>query len=306
MFKISVIIINYNSSEYTINCINSILSNTDKSLSFQLIIVDNASQLEDLEKLKIGLSDINFKNLIFVESKINTGFGGGNMLGVQAANGEYLAFINNDSVFENDCLTIMINEMESNSEIGICGPLCHNEKGKLLPTLDYFASPFKEIFGRKILHKLNPKKYPPRNFIPEKPVKGQFVAGSFMMVKSKDFNEIGGFDTNIFLYYEETDLCLRLLKNNKCAYLIPSAKFIHYHGVSTPKSVLIKNELKISFLYVIRKHYGYLWYIVILNKLRIQFFLKSIFKPKYWKIFFTLLKGAHLSSSLKLKQQIIS
>ncbi len=304
MFDIAAIIINYNSSDYTINCINSIIEKTEKNLNYQIIVIDNASEKEDFLKLSEKIKSISFTNLQLVRSKINTGFGGGNIHGVQFTNAKYYAFINNDSIFINDCLGIIYNHMENNNEYGICGPMCYKEDGKLLPTLDHFASPIKELFGRSILEKINPEKYPNRKIEYTKPQKGQFVSGSFMMVRANDFNAVGGFDTNIFLYYEETDLCKRLQKINKFAYLIPEAKFVHYHGASTPKSIAIKTELKISLLYIIRKHYGYLWHKFFLVFLSFRYFFSSLFKSKYWSLFFVLIKGAHLSSSLKQIQEI--
>lgn len=303
MFDIAVIIINYNSSDFTINCVNSIIDKTSKNLNYQIVIVDNASEKDDYLNLSNKIKSVSFNNLQLVRSKINTGFGGGNMFGVQFSNAKYLAFINNDSIFINDCLGIIYNQMETN-KYGICGPMCYKEDGSILPTLDHFASPIKELFGRSFLEKINPEKYPNRKTEYTKPQKGQFVSGSFMMVLANDFNTVGGFDTNIFLYYEETDLCKRLQKINKFAYLIPQAKFVHYHGASTPKSIAIKTELKISMLYVIKKHYGYIWHKFFSAFLGVKYFFSSIFKPKYWPLFLVLFKGAHLSSSLKQKQKI--
>lgn len=301
-FEVAVILINYNSSNFTIQCIESIIEKTAVVLNYQIIIVDNNSENEDFLILEKYINLNSKPNITLVRSKINTGFGGGNMFGIQFANATYYAFVNNDSILINDCLSTIIDAMKINSEIGICGPICYKEDGSLLPTLDHFASPIKEIFGRSFLEKINSKKYPNRKLKYTKPQQGQFVAGSFMLVKAIDFELVGGFDTNIFLYYEETDLCIRLAKINKFAYLIPAAEFIHFHGASTPRSLAIKMELKISFLYIIRKHYGYFWHKIILNKLRFQFLLKSVFKPSYFKLFGVLIRGASLSESLKIKQ----
>ena len=129
-----------------------------------------------------------------------------------------------------------------------------------------------------------------------------YVQGSFMFVRASDFNDVGGFDTNIFLYYEETDLCKRLEKIGKSSYMIPDAKYIHYHGASTPQNIAIKTELKISLLYIIRKHYGYISFWFLLNYLRINYIFSTLFKPKYWYLLKVLLAGAPLSKSLKTKQ----
>src|SRR5690606_10787902 len=137
------------------------------------------------------------------------------------------AFVNNDSLLLNDCFSIIIEEMKNNLSYGVCGPQAYKENGDLLPTIDHFTSPLKELLGRKFLEKLNPKKFPNRKQEFKNPQRGQFISGSFMIFRTEDFNKIGGFDTNIFLYQEETDICKRLLKINKYAYLIPEAKFIH-------------------------------------------------------------------------------
>lgn len=303
-YDVAAILINYNSNNYTKNCIESIIDKTSNSINYQIIIIDNASEKEDFSSLKSYIESKRYSNVQLIRSAINLGFGSGNMLGIHYSNANYLAFINNDSLLSNDCLSIIYTKMTQNPDFGICGPLAYKEDGSLLPTLDHYASPAKEILGRKLLEKLNPKKYPNRKKIYSEPKRGQFISGSFMVIKAEDFNIVGGFDTNLFLYFEETDLCKRLEKIEKYAYLIPNAKYVHFHGVSTPSSIEIKIEHKISYLYIIGKHYGYFWYQIILNKLRIQYFFKSFFKPSYWKLFVVLLAGAPLSKSLKVKQKI--
>ena len=302
MLDLSIIIINYNTSKYTINCIESILKLVSNHLNYDIIVVDNHSKEKDYTFLKEYLEKKDNPKIKLLHNHINTGFGGGNMIGCQFSDARYYAFVNNDSILLNDCFSIIINEMEKNDEYGICGPQCYREDGTILPTLDHFSSPQKELFGRYFLELINPNKYPKRKIEYKEPKRGQFVSGSFMVVKSEDFWSVGGFDTNLFLYQEETDLCIRLAKIKKYAYLIPEAKFIHYHGKSTPKSIAIKTELKISLLYVIRKHYGYLNYRVILLFLQVKYFIKSLRKPKYWPLFKVIFRGGRLTDSLKHKQ----
>lgn len=306
MFDVGIVLINYNSSKYTVNCIKSILTHTSTALKTQIIVVDNASENEDYAYLKSTISSqFNSPHLKLIRSKINTGFGGGNMFGAQFITAKYIAFINNDSIFKNDCLSLLKQFMDNTPNAGVCGPQAFKENGELLPTLDHFTSAAKLILKRKVLERINPKKYVKRKQKFTTPTRGQFVAGSFMFFKTSDFNNIGGFDTNLFLYHEETDICRRLLKQNKYAYVVPQAEFTHYHGVSTKSSILIKQEQKLSAMYVIKKHCSYLEYLIVLVYFQISFLFKALFKPKYWTLFSTFIQGASLAKSLRHKQSVL-
>lgn len=304
MFEIAAVIINFNSNVLTQECVDSILDKTDTLINLQIIIIDNCSEKNDYNALKHFCDQHSFKNLKLIRSNINTGFGAGNMIGHHFANAKYLAFINNDTLFLNDCLSILKTAIEKDKNIGIVGGQSFTKKGKLMVAFNHFSSITKELLGRDFLEKINPKKYPKRKLEYTEPLKVNYVQGSFMFIRTEDFNNVGGFDTNIFLYYEETDLALRLLKTGKSSYLIPEAKYIHYHGASTPKGILIKTELKISLLYIIRKHRGYLCFLILLNFLRVNYFFKTLYKPQYWYLLKVLLMGAPLSKSLKTRQKI--
>ena len=306
MNDIAIILINYNSSSFTINAINSLIKNISTKINYQIIVIDNASLYDDYIVLKNSIGKIN--NLKLFRSKINTGFGGGNMLGVQFANAKYYAFVNNDTIVKNDCLSILYNFLEENSNIALCAPQGFDEKDCVLNSFDHFLTLKRELFGRTPFEKINPKKYPKRNKIYKTPVKVQCIPGSFLFINAECFNKVGGFDTNIFLYYEETDLAYRISKlksKNEC-YLMPKAQYVHFEGKSTERSLLIKKELKLSLLYVIRKNSSYLSYLILKYFLTVKYFFKSIIKPKYLSFLYLLLfQGASLTKSLKQSQKIL-
>ena len=306
MFDIAVILINYNSTTHTINCVNSIIEKTSQNSSYQIIITDNCSEKDEYLRLKYYCDSLEDGSIKLYRNNINSGFGGGNMFGLQFANANYYAFVNNDTLFKNDCLSILKTALDTNQNIGIAGAQAFKENDDFMISLDHFASPTREILGRNFLEISNPKKYPKRKKIYKNLLQVNFIPGSFMFVRANDFNEVGGFDTNIFLYYEETDLCIRLSKIAKHAYLVPEAEFIHFHGASTPRSIAIKKELKISLLYIIRKHYGFFGHFIVSSFLTLKYFFSSIFKPKNWPLFYLLINGAPLSKSLKMKQKILN
>jgi len=302
MFDIAVILINYNSSDLSIDCIKSIYEKTSSEINFQIIITDNCSKKNDFENLKNFCDNSNLPNLVLLKNAVNAGFGGGNMYGFKHSNAKYLAFVNNDTLFLNDCLAILKKELDNNLSIGIAGAQAYKENNKFLISLDHFASPTREILGRGFLELINPKKYPKRKKKYKLPIQVNFIPGSFMFVRSDDFVKVGGFDTQIFLYYEETDLCLRLAKINKFAYLIPEAEFIHFHGASTEKSLAIKKELKISLLYIMKKHYGNFGYQSVKWFLLLKYGISSLIKAKNRPLLSLIWRGAPMSESLQYKQ----
>ncbi|NNK18920.1 MAG: glycosyltransferase family 2 protein [Maribacter sp.] len=305
--EVSIILINYNSSEYSIKCIERVLEITSNSLSYEIIIVDNASKKEDFALLKSSLAQLNNDKVSLYRSRINTGFGGGNMHGVQFAKGKYYLFLNNDTLLQNDAIAICHDFMEKTLDAAVCGAQIFNENEEKEVSFDHFTSFFREIFGKRALELVFPKSKPKRrkNYI--NPIPVDYVNGSFMFFRACDFNAVGGFDTNIFLYFEENDICLRLKKRGKKTYFVPSASYLHYQGKSVDKTgipIATKIELKTSMFYVIRKNYGYLHYQTLRMFFIFRYGFTSIFKPKYFRLFYRILIGLPLGKSLKQKQLI--
>lgn len=307
MIDVSCIIINYNTSQLTKDAIQSVIDLTGAGLSYEVVVVDNASRYEDYLSLKEYVDQAPDFVSIY-RSRVNTGFGAGNMLGVQFAKpSKYYAFINNDILLiQENTLVDLFDFMENDSSIGICSPQMLDENKSFRGTIDHFATPIRQLLKRGFLEKINPVKYPDRKKTYLEPVKANYVQGSFMFTRAASFNEVGGFDTNIFLYYEESDLSMRILKRfNQVCYLYPQQSYIHYKGGSTEKSILIKIEQKISLLYLIHKHHGLIVHRFLLGFYILKYFFSSLLKPKNWKLFKVLSKGAPLSLSLKHKQTIL-
>lgn len=298
MNDIAVIIINYNTSKYTLDCIDSVVKLTDKSINYDIIVIDNNSTIDDFNYLKNNFPKQD--NITLKRSVINTGFGGGNMLGVQFAKAKYLLFLNNDAFLQNDCLSILFNYMESHPKVGVSTAQNYDEHGKHVISFDHNKGIRKLIFGRSFLEKNFSKNHPKRKKDYTEPVTVNFVNGAFMFFRSSVFADVGGFDTNIFLYFEEMDICYRMQNLNYTSVLVPDAKITHYQGASTGTSKIISKEGFLSYFYVIKKNYSYSKYVF----LRLYYGLSFLVKPKKWFLLPLVLKGVHLSESLKQKQKI--
>ena len=303
---LSIIIINYNTSKLTLNCVKSILKWTPESINYQVIVVDNASSFDDYSILKENLDSLNLEKIILFRSKINSGFSGGNMLGVQFAKGNFLAFVNNDVVLLQDSFSSLFAYFKDNSDTGVIGlqPIFENKtKQVAFGHFDTFANRFLGYWLYEKLHAKKTKRYG----IYTNPISVDYVVGSFMLFKAEDFYKIGGFDTNTFLYFEEMDICKRLKIINLKTIFFPNLDYVHVNGASTKLGYVKKIELKISHLYIVRKNHGFFSYFLLKNFFIFIFFFKAIFNPKHFKLLYKLITfGPPLASSIKHKQIIQS
>ncbi len=306
MIQGSVIIINYNTSKLTLNAIQSIEKKVIDLDKYEIIIVDNASEKEDFDALKNGLISFGIGFVKLIRSKINVGFGAGNMIGVQSAIGNFYIFMNSDVLLLEDSFSEMISFLNKNPNASIVGCQAVNENSEPFKAFDYNLSLKSELLSDSLLQILNPKKYFPRMLITKNPIKVGAVPGSLFTCVAKDFDEIGGFDTSIFLYYEEKDLAFRMQqKLNKDIYSLPYLPYIHLKGKSTKPSQKIRNEMKISQFYVIQKNLGSIKYKLFYFSQFSIFVLKSLFSKKNRSYLILLLNGISIAKSIKHSQKII-
>lgn len=309
--KVSIITVNYNHSKLLIDFLQSFKEFFPSDvLDYQIIIVDNASEEDDYNNLisVIKKSDI---EVVLKRSRLNLGFGGGNMFGVQFSDGDYYAFINNDVVFVEDCFSYLVNYLEENADTAIVSPQQLSFKKEPSIGFDYIQGIRKELFGRSFIEFFNKEGIPKRKSLPyNKPFKVPAIQGCFMFCDAQKFDEIGGFDSNLFLYFEEMDLCYRMTKRGYSSVLLPQKSFIHLEGMSIDKNknndrnFLIKRELLISRLYVYQKHYSFFKYKTLQFILFVKLLGKSLFSVSNLKLMFIVLRGTPLKYSLKQIQQI--
>ena len=117
MKDVAVVIINYNTAQFTLECIQSVQEKTSPEIDYEIVVVDNASEVEDYELLQKGFPQDSHISLH--RSEVNTGFGGGNSYGTQFANAPYFLFLNNDTLLLNDCLSLLKNYMDHHPNVKI-------------------------------------------------------------------------------------------------------------------------------------------------------------------------------------------
>ena len=143
--QVSIITINYNSSKHTLKLIESIIKNISSNVSYEIIITDNASHIDDYENLLNHKPDD--ERIRIFRSTINTGFSGGNMNGFKHAKGEYVLFINNDCICLNDVLTPLLSFIKKNKKAALLTGTVMGEDGLATGSHKLFPCLTKSIFG---------------------------------------------------------------------------------------------------------------------------------------------------------------
>ncbi|MGH8426588.1 MAG: glycosyltransferase family 2 protein [Gammaproteobacteria bacterium] len=298
--RVGIIVLNYNGAELTRACVKSILAHTVSSLDYAVLVVDNGSAADDRERLAklAGLPRVRV-----VTSRINLGFGGGHMFGLQFLVADYYLFLNSDCLFENDVAGALVDFMEHNPRAGLASGVTLDRHGSF--RANYHPSPnlTELLFGRAFARRFNPARYPDRRNEPIAPLVVEVVGGAALFVRAEAFFEIGGFDPAFFLYCEEEDLALRLRKAAWSVWVVPAARLVHEGGGSTPKDPVHRREFFISFLHYLRKHHG--WPAVL--AFRVLYCLKLLRRTRHESgaasLAWFVLMGAKPAASLRFRQR---
>lgn len=226
---VSVIIVNYNTRQMTVECIESVREKT-YGISYEIILVDNASTDGSKEFFE------NYPGITYIYSTENLGFGRANNLGVSKSKGRNMLFLNPDTLLLNDAISILSNYLDENNNVAICGGNLYDVE--LKPTHSfrkYFPGIWWESleFINTIVRKLSNRQTlsPEFNHIGA-PIPVAYITGADLMIKRDSFEQVDGFSKEFFMYFEETDLCLRVKRLGKKIISIPAAKIQHFEGAS--------------------------------------------------------------------------
>jgi len=236
--KLSIVIVSYNTKKLLDNCLKSILAN---NFNCQIIIVDNNSSDGSPAMIRKKYSQITL-----IANKKNVGFGRANNIGAKKAKGEIIFFLNSDTIVPCGTLKKLVKFFNDHPQIGIIGPKVILKNGSLQP---YSFGDDPTLYGL-IKSKLMKK----RSWAKTKRV--DWVTGAALAIRRQLFNDLFGFDENIFMYFEDNDLCLRARQMGFKVYLDAETSIIHLGGKSADDSKAKKDIYFQSQDYFFSKHYG--------------------------------------------------
>lgn len=230
--KISIITVGMNHLTFLQELLPSIYTNihSDKFQEFiEMIYVDNCSKDGTIEYIQKY-----FPQVKILQNKKTLGFGENNNRGVLAAHGEYIAIINPDIILYSGSLEKLYNYAITNPQIGIIVPQLLNPNGSIQYSVRRFIS-FGKLLARTITkgrdstNNSTVSSYLCKNMDYNITQEVDWAIGAAMFMKRELYAELGGFDTDYFLYMEDEDVCLRSWKINRPVIYYPEVKMIHNH-----------------------------------------------------------------------------
>ena len=241
--KLSIIIVAYNSHNHLERCVASLYEKIKLAEPWEIILVNNDEE-RDVRELSLDFSHVKI-----VDHRKNIGFGSGVNLGVQAASGKFLFFLNPDTEVLTENVAAVVEELEGNRSLGIIGGRIIDSAGRSQPW----------SAGRGIsLYDLvrNNLGVSRSKFIWNSSQKAEcdWVAGTALLMAKDLFHELGGFDERFFMYFEDMDLCRRAKLLGRKILFLPAFEVSHDSGASYADKKLQKKHYYDSMEKYFQKH----------------------------------------------------
>ena len=245
MLDLSIIIVNFNTSELLSQCIASI-HDQKMTCSYEIIVVDNLST--DNSKQIITK---NFPSTIWIENKLNEGFGRANNIGIKEAKGRHILLLNSDTIIIRNTIEKALVRLQKEGEnVGLVTCQLLNPDCTLQKSVFYYNASFKEVLNNNLLFDFLTRSIPK--------TQRQIVAlhGAFLMFNKKKLEQIGYFDPDFFLYAEEFEWCRRIRKNNLSLMFYNDLSIIHLEEGSSVSKPWNTKQRYLSNSLLFKKEYG--------------------------------------------------
>lgn len=261
---ISIVTASYNTREITDKCLKylgrAVGYARRKGYEVEVVVVDNGSKDRSAEMIA--------KKYPWVKltiSKVNTGFSGGNNLGMKQSSGKYILLLNLDAFVKEETLVESLEYMKRNKGCDVMGVRLLNKDGSLQPTAGYLPGPgntLQWLLGLDVVDEFPAawrlvQVMHPRNpgfFAKEREV--GWIMGAFMFMKREVYEKTGGFDEKIFMYMEEVEWCKRMRDEGFRIWYVPSIAVTHLgqasSGFDLRKPLIREME---ALPYYFAKHY---------------------------------------------------
>ena len=317
MIDLSIIVINWNTKEDLLHCLESIFK-MGTGIQREVIVVDNGSRDGSGVEVKKA-----FPAVHLIQNDRNIGFAKATNQGFKNSSGRYVLLLNPDTQVKHGAIEQLVSFMDTHLEAGVAGAQLLNSDGSKQNSIANFPSLATELLNKSLLRWLCPKKFLGKERDYSEPVEVDSVIGACMMVRRDALDQVGLLDEDYFLFLEETDWCYRMKKGGWKIYHVPQAEVYHFQGKSAEA---VKKEARVEFYrsryHFFKKNSGHLqWFnllIGLLIRLGFEFVtmivasMITLFMIKGWReklSIYAYLFGWHLRfcpEGMGLKNEIVN
>lgn len=255
--QLSILIVNWNVKDLVCQAVASVLANPP-GCAYEIIVVDNASTDGSAEALAAK-----FPQITLIRSPQNAGFAAGNNLGLRRVAGQYILCLNPDTEMHAGTLDFIVEAFERDPELGALGVKLLNTNGTLQPSCKSFPGADTILWNAAALDVLFPRsgifgKYDMGWFKYDREIEVDQPMGAALAIRRKVLDEVGVFDEQYFMYFDEVDLCFRIKQAGWKIKFFPQVCVTHHWAQSTKQALFKMNkQWYISFRKYLRKNKKY-------------------------------------------------
>jgi N-acetylglucosaminyl-diphospho-decaprenol L-rhamnosyltransferase len=243
---VSVVVVSYNMQEHLERCLGALDANR-----YEVIVVDNASTDETVDLVRSRFPAVRLLPL-----RTNLGYGAGANRGIEVAQGSFVLLLNAD-VWPRDgeAVSRLVACAERERRAGVLGPKLVGTDGQ--PQVSIAGVPSRWWTGTPAISG-NPPSAPTRMMLRVRPRGRSFLVGAALLLRREALEQVGGFDSDFFMFSEEIDLCLRLQDAGWDIVVCPDAVFVHVGGAATrsEQAGMYREQVR-SHLRLLAKHRGH-------------------------------------------------
>ncbi len=220
MIDISVSIVNTNSRELLLSCLESLHASVTPSLGVEIVVLDNASEDGSAEAVRKR-----FPGVRVLAQELRAGFGANHNTVIRSTAGRYVYVLNEDTTSEDWGFGRMVAEMDAHPRAAALGPRLVYPDGRHQRSAWRFPTPSVTVLGLPTLGKVGINQSNGT-----RPRSVDWVAGAALLLRREALDDVGLFDEGFFIYFEEVDLCLRLRRAGWEVRYFPGVSVVHHES----------------------------------------------------------------------------
>jgi len=243
-YQLAVVIINYKTPQMLIDCLKSLLPELDK-LNAKVVVVDNLSLDNSVQLIQQWIDESTIGKLVELRvSPANSGFSGGNNMGISALEAKYYLLLNSDTLVRKGAISTLLNAAINNEEAGLISPRLEWPDAIPQESCFRFHTPISQLIGSantgfitKVL-----QKYSVLFAVSEQPAYYDWTSFACVLIRAEVFKQIGLMDDGYFMYFEDVAFAYHAQQAGWKVLNIPDAHVVHLRGGSSP----LKSQVKLG------------------------------------------------------------